>query len=73
MKLVETLRCDVAVVGAGAAGIAAAVAAAKAGAEVVLIERHGFTGGLATTAMVGGLTQGASYVSRADFARLFGN
>lgn len=47
------MRCDVAVVGAGAAGIAAAVAAAKTGAKVILIERHGFTGGLATTALVG--------------------
>jgi glycine/D-amino acid oxidase-like deaminating enzyme len=47
------MHCDVAVVGAGAAGIAAAVAAAKAGANVVVVERHGFTGGLATTALVG--------------------
>lgn len=53
MKAVEAMQCDVAVVGAGAAGIAAAIAAAKAGAEVVIIERHGFTGGLATTALVG--------------------
>ncbi|KJV06750.1 FAD-dependent oxidoreductase [Methylocucumis oryzae] len=49
----KTIHCDVAVVGAGAAGIAAAVAAAEAGAEVVLIERYGFVGGLATAAMVG--------------------
>ncbi|MDD2724170.1 MAG: FAD-dependent oxidoreductase [Methylovulum sp.] len=47
------MRCDVAVIGAGAAGIAAAVAAAEAGANVVLVERYGFTGGLATTALVG--------------------
>jgi len=47
------MRCDVAVIGAGAAGIAAAVASADAGAKVVLVERHGFTGGLATTALVG--------------------
>jgi ribosomal protein S11 len=47
------MRCDVAVVGAGAAGISAAVAAAKAGAQVVLIERYGFTGGMATSALVG--------------------
>lgn len=53
MKAVEAMHCDVAVVGAGAAGIAAAVAAAKAGAEVIIVERQGFTGGLATTAMVG--------------------
>ena len=47
------MHCDVVVVGAGAAGIAAAVAAAKSGAKVVIVERYGFTGGLATTAMVG--------------------
>jgi FAD dependent oxidoreductase len=47
------MHCDVTVIGAGAAGIAAAVAAAKAGANVVLVERYGFTGGLATSAMVG--------------------
>ncbi|POZ50049.1 FAD-dependent oxidoreductase [Methylovulum psychrotolerans] len=47
------MRCDVAVIGAGAAGIAAAVAAGEAGANVVLVERHGFTGGLATAALVG--------------------
>ncbi len=49
------MRCDVAVVGAGAAGIAAAVAAASAGLRVVLIEREGFVGGLASSAMVGTL------------------
>lgn len=49
------MQYDVAIVGAGAAGISAAVAAAESGARVVLIERHGFTGGLATAAMVGTL------------------
>jgi FAD dependent oxidoreductase len=49
----KPIRCDVAVVGAGAAGIAAAIAAAQAGAEVIIVERHGFTGGLATSAWVG--------------------
>ncbi len=47
------MQCEVAVIGAGAAGIAAAIAAAEAGAKVVLVERYGFTGGLATSAMVG--------------------
>ncbi len=48
------MNCDVAVIGAGAAGIAAAVAAAESGLKkVILIERYGFTGGLATAAMVG--------------------
>lgn len=44
---------DVLVVGAGAAGISAAVAAAETGANVTLVERYGFVGGLASSAMVG--------------------
>lgn len=48
-----TIECDVLVAGAGAAGIAAAVAAARAGASVVVLEKYGFPGGLATTAQVG--------------------
>ena len=46
-------RCDVLVVGGGAAGVAAALAAARAGAETRLVERYGFLGGMATAAMVG--------------------
>jgi len=45
--------CDVLVVGGGAAGIAAAIAAARSGARTMLVERYGFLGGLATTALVG--------------------
>jgi hypothetical protein len=45
--------CDVLVIGGGAAGVAAATAAGRAGAKVVLLERYGFLGGLATTAQVG--------------------
>ena len=48
-----TISCDVLVVGGGAAGVAAAVAAGRAGAKVVLLERYGFLGGLATAAQVG--------------------
>ena len=45
-------RPDVLVVGAGSAGIAAAVAAARRGAEVLLVERYGFVGGLATFGLI---------------------
>jgi len=45
--------CDVLVVGGGVAGVAAAYAAAKQGASVVLLERYGFLGGLASSAYVG--------------------
>ncbi len=41
--------CDVLVVGAGPAGLSAAVAAARAGADTMLIERFGCFGGVITT------------------------
>jgi hypothetical protein len=45
-------RPDVAVIGGGSAGLAAALAAARCGAETVLVERHSVLGGMGTTAMV---------------------
>jgi hypothetical protein len=44
---------EVLVVGGGSAGIAASVAAARAGAKTMLIERYGFLGGTSTAALVG--------------------
>ncbi|KAF1051943.1 MAG: hypothetical protein GAK43_02178 [Stenotrophomonas maltophilia] len=46
------LEVDVAVVGGGAAGIAAALGAAACGARVALVEAYGFFGGTATVAGV---------------------
>src|SRR5690606_12952064 len=43
---------DILVAGAGPAGIGAAVAAARNGARVMLVERYGFLGGNLTIAMV---------------------
>ncbi len=48
-----SLAPDVLVCGGGMAGVAAAVAAAREGAEVLLVERWGFLGGSATAAAVG--------------------
>ncbi|MEE9396284.1 MAG: FAD-dependent oxidoreductase [Methylococcales bacterium] len=47
------MNADVTIIGGGAAGIAAAVSAAESGLKVILIERYGFLGGMATAAMVG--------------------
>jgi hypothetical protein len=47
------VRHDVLVIGGGNAGCAAALAAARAGARTLLVERYGFLGGTATAAMVG--------------------
>ena len=44
MKL-ETLQYDVVVVGGGPGGIPAAIAAARQGAKVLLVERNGYLGG----------------------------
>jgi len=52
-EMQEKVKCDVLVAGGGPAGIAAGISAARSGARVVLIERYGFLGGMATAAMVG--------------------
>ena len=41
-------ECDVLVVGAGPAGVCAAVSAAREGAKVILCERYGSVGGMLT-------------------------
>ena len=45
-------RCDVLVVGGGPAGTAAALAAARGGADVTLLERYNHLGGLSTGGLV---------------------
>ena len=45
-------RPDVLVVGAGSAGIAAAIASARQGAQTWLVERSSFLGGLATVGLI---------------------
>ena len=50
---VDRLKTDVIVVGGGAAGVAAAVTAAREGLDVTLIERYGFCGGGAVAGLSG--------------------
>lgn len=49
----QSMQVDIAVIGAGSAGVSAAIGAAQSGARVMLVEKHPFPGGKATAAMVG--------------------
>ena len=52
MEPVSTAKADLVVAGGGPAGVAAAIAAARLGADVLLVERYGFLGGMATAGFV---------------------
>jgi ribulose 1,5-bisphosphate synthetase/thiazole synthase len=45
-------RYDVAVIGGGSAGLAAAITSARCGARTLLAERHGYAGGAGTASLV---------------------
>lgn len=45
-------ECDVLVLGGGSAGLAAAVAAARDGARVILVERCGYLGGMGSASLI---------------------
>jgi hypothetical protein len=50
---VTRIDCDLLVVGAGAAGVAAATTAARQGLDVLILERYGFCGGGAVAGLSG--------------------
>lgn len=67
-------RFDVAVVGAGATGICAAVAAARAGARTLLLDSAGVPGGTAASGLpwAGGFTDGKKQIIRGLAGELAG-
>ena len=52
LSTLVTYECDVLIAGGGVAGIAAALAAARQGAKVCLVEKQYMLGGLATAGLV---------------------
>ncbi|MBY9018601.1 MAG: FAD-dependent oxidoreductase [Candidatus Lokiarchaeota archaeon] len=52
-KLAVIAETEVLVVGGGPAGISAALGAARAGVDVMIVERYGCFGGVITQAMIG--------------------
>ena len=75
----KTINSDIIIIGGGSAGIAAAVAAARKGLKVLIIERNAYLGGKATAAEVGTIcglyafsrTEKSSFIVN-GFAREFG-
>jgi ribulose 1,5-bisphosphate synthetase/thiazole synthase len=64
-------EAEVLVVGAGPAGVTAAVAAAREGADTILMERYGHLGGMATGGLVLMINpaagQGQEWMDRAEW------
>lgn len=67
ITIARTLQADVVVVGGGTAGVAAAVAAGRRKLNVLLIEQHGFCGGLTVYSMVHVLD---GVLAQHDFSKL---
>jgi len=67
----QDVMTDVAVAGGGVAGLAAAVAVARAGIKVCLIERYGFLGGNATAGLVSDFQTGPPVKGQAVIKGIF--
>jgi len=64
-------RADVVVIGAGFAGLSAAVRLADAGRRVVVVEESPRLGGRATSFVAGGAARGEVFEGMARFAALY--
>lgn len=72
MNIVRTDKYDVAVFGGGTAGFAAAVAAARKGKSVCLIEKNTFLGGVATACGINQLLAGRKLNKEGEHVRVIG-
>lgn len=72
MKIVRTDKYDIAVFGGGTAGFAAAVAAARKGKAVCLVEKNTFLGGVATASGINQLLAGRKLNKDGEHVRVIG-
>ena len=72
MNIIRTDKYDVAVLGGGTAGFAAAVAAARKGKAVCLIEKNTFLGGVATACGINQLLAGRKLDKNGEHVRVIG-
>jgi hypothetical protein len=72
LKSCDTLDCDVAIIGGGLGGVAAAIAAVESGANVVLSEETPWIGGQVTSQAVSALDE-HRYIERLPGTRTYGN
>lgn len=72
MNVKRTDEYDLVVLGGGPAGFAAAVAAARRGCRVALVERNGFLGGVATAAGINQLLGGRKLNEKGKHVRVVG-
>ena len=72
MKITRTDKYDLLVCGGGVAGFSAAVAAARKGLKVALVERSGILGGTATQAGINQLLGGRKLDAKGEHVRVVG-
>ncbi len=72
MKIIRTDKYDVAVFGGGTAGFSAAVAAARKGKSVCLVEKNTFLGGVATASGINQLLGGRKLNADGKHVRVVG-
>ncbi len=72
MNVIRTDKYDVAVFGGGTAGFSAAVAAARKGKSVCLVEKNTYLGGVATASGINQLLAGRKLDSKGEHVRVIG-
>lgn len=70
VKTEVTSKTDIIVAGGGTAGVVAALAAARNGAKIILVERYGFLGGMMTAGNAGLTKYVVHSTDKSDYAKV---